>query len=759
MRLLCICSLVLLFLSVNSGFEVSSCVECPTSHHCISTSRASFECLCPPSTIGSSSCQELNPCHLHPCGDFPNRCDLLSAGTYECACATEFYSAPDGSECYECSVCESGSFVIKDCLEFGNRECSECGMGSYTNSTNMENCIVCSPGFWTDEHPPYVSCTNPCEKGFFCKNQTKTACPMGTFSEVGLSDCIVCPSGEYQPSVQSTSCHLCCEHCVTTGESADYHDSIDDCLCKPGYYGSSGDCTACAAGRFAVGPGATLCAECGAGYYSGEAATVCRNCLAGFECPGSGGGENICSQGHFALAGSSACRVCPDDTYASAPGTDSCTSCPEYSRIREPNSSMHDSLSDCQCTEGYASSIKEDGGMSCVPCAAGKMKGTAGNEGRCVNCPSGTWSNPGSAECLLECPAGSICRGDGTISECPAGSFAPANSFMCTICLTGEYNPSSNQAACLSCPSGSKAFGSLLSSHDELSDCLCSEDGYVLNVTTLVCDPCPAGFYCVGGLQHSCADGEMSEAGQFRCTQCAAGTHSTPSHDGCPTCDTGYYSSAHSSSCIPCLIGGTTCNSASPDDHDSWDDCFCNARHFYSETLGCVAGYRVFYTKDAYQGDFNANVPDLCDQLGEESVHVSVEWKPFVFRQTTPYYHELEGTVTLYNLNDEPVFRFEGIGGDMEADLTNRAKLTYPNRSTVDYKTPGVSFWWTGFVSSGLDRDCLGWEKLIPKATVGNYISQDLTSTLAALVDDCIKTFHVMCMESGDVRREESCFS
>jgi hypothetical protein len=91
---------------------------------------------------------------------------------------------------------------------------------------------------------------------------------------------------------------------ATCGSSdARYFDDTFSC-CTPGYITVSGACVACEAGKYGVA-GATACANCSAGAYSGvTGASACTLCPAGAFAGVSGATAcTNCSQGMFAVGG------------------------------------------------------------------------------------------------------------------------------------------------------------------------------------------------------------------------------------------------------------------------------------------------------------------------------------------------------------------------------------------------------------------------------------------------------------------------
>ncbi|XP_066918501.1 sushi, von Willebrand factor type A, EGF and pentraxin domain-containing protein 1-like [Clytia hemisphaerica] len=95
----------------------------------------------------------------------------------------------------------------------GTIKCLQCPSGTFYQS-ETKKCTVCQPGFFQNREGA-LSCEN-CPQGETTKgtlssdfHRCKAICHPGTYSKNGLAPCTQCPSGTYQPSLESQDCIKC----------------------------------------------------------------------------------------------------------------------------------------------------------------------------------------------------------------------------------------------------------------------------------------------------------------------------------------------------------------------------------------------------------------------------------------------------------------------------------------------------------------------------------------------------------------------
>ena len=550
----------------------------------------------------------------------------------------------DASQCRDCAPCAVGSFKNTTGLE--SKKCEACPVGKYADVTGLTACYDCDANKTTASTGSIGVEYCHCEAGFYHNHTNGTddhqcfRCEPGTFSEaLNHHVCNDCDAGKYNHHMVvdvSDTC-LSCERdtwsgpgaaeCIECVHSITYHEnstSILDCKCKPGYMNSSngeGICIPCDPGTYGEGYPSDRCEPCLEGKYSNvTAATSNATC-------------SSCDVGTFALAGASACELCPAGKYADARDTGECMRClaGKYSTTLAARSNTtcrdcpgdsssltgSDALSDCVCNQGYTG---PDGGL-CGECGQGKFKDVTGSV-PCENCPVNSDSPAGSdaqTDCICNightgpdggacqtCQSGTYKTGTGSAScqNCPDNSVSPAGSDAqtdcacnrgytgpdggsCHACEQGQYKNVIGSDGCLNClPNSGSPAGS-----DAQTDCLCNT-GYT-GPNGANCIACLAGtFKSVTGssICRSCPANSYSPTGSAARADCACNSgHTGPNGGPCTACAQGKYKAATGAAACQNCPG----NSVSPAGSDAQADCVCNGG--YSGPNGgtctmCVGG-------------------------------------------------------------------------------------------------------------------------------------------------------------------------
>eukprot|EP00944_MAST-04C_sp_MAST-4C-sp1_P008757 g8757.t1 len=189
--------------------------------------------------------------------------------------------------------------------------CPSCPKGHFNPLTAQTFCpFICPPG----KYGLYEGATNDtacsdCPKGHTCVGGLlePEPCPLGTYTEIGSSKCIVCGPGKYSSELGDSTCTACP---IETPNSAPGSKSESECtstLVCPNGMGKSDD--------------GTRCMTCsGRGYYSPDASTGCD-------------GATKCPVGTFSsdIAWASGCQPCPFGTVGILEGSKKCIECPEAS--------------------------------------------------------------------------------------------------------------------------------------------------------------------------------------------------------------------------------------------------------------------------------------------------------------------------------------------------------------------------------------------------------------------------------------------
>ncbi|XP_071546933.1 sushi, von Willebrand factor type A, EGF and pentraxin domain-containing protein 1-like isoform X1 [Panulirus ornatus] len=180
------------------------------------------------------------------------------------------------------------------------------------------------------EHPEYL-----CEAGSIPRNNKCVKCPVGTFFNVVLRDCLPCPQGSFQPEEGQVSCLVCP---TNTSTKAGYAKSDQDCKaqCLPGSYSEDGlePCTTCDLGHYQDEYTSTNCADCPHG-----TTTWRRGSWVIEEC------KPKCAAGQVSETGLEPCFDCPIGFFQEGNGQTQCFRCPGGANTHQTGTT---SIYECQ---------------------------------------------------------------------------------------------------------------------------------------------------------------------------------------------------------------------------------------------------------------------------------------------------------------------------------------------------------------------------------------------------------------------------
>jgi hypothetical protein len=204
----------------------------------------------------------------------------------------------------------------------------------------------------------------------------------------------ICLLGEYR---QNGECVSCGPHTTTANTGS---QSVSDCMCSAGYFGSNGACTICPIGNYCP-PASANATSCGSNTFTdtngSSTVTQCR-CNAGYF--GTNGTCIVCPPGSYCLAGGSTSTSCGSNTFTVSNGSTS--------------------QSQCLCNAGYYGT-----NGACTACTSGNYC-LAGSTSA-TSCGSNTYteSTGASAQSQCLCNAG-FYGSNGACTICPPGSFCGA---------------------------------------------------------------------------------------------------------------------------------------------------------------------------------------------------------------------------------------------------------------------------------------------------------------------------------------------
>ena len=159
--------------------------------------------------------------------------------------------------------------------------------------------------------------------------------------EASEEACAACPRNSFNGDLGDAVCWPCPPHSGTDGPAS----TLVDCQCHAGYTPAVADgaCAACAAGEYKASAGMGLCTSCPAHMASAPGATALANCT--------------CNAG-FEKRAPGACEACEANAYC--PGADAKLACPGNST----SSAGTAALAACTCLPGFFRY-----GDACVECS------------------------------------------------------------------------------------------------------------------------------------------------------------------------------------------------------------------------------------------------------------------------------------------------------------------------------------------------------------------------------------------------------
>ena len=247
----------------------------------------------------------------------------------------------------------------------------------------------------------------------------------------------------------------------------------------------------------------------------------------------------------------------------------------------------------------------------CTVCGEDSRYSAAG-AGSCQACLKTSFTAGGTAtmrETCTLCPAGSVCQGSSTVTQCAAGTLSAAGSVSCTECGDSAYS-GAGASTCINCPAGSYTWGGSFKKRDACTPC---PAGNECPAGTSVITPCSAGRAALANSASCavCGDDKFSAAQATTCSSCAVGSFTSGgvlgARTACTTCQPGYacggtsvvtacgsdskYSTGGSGACTTCPAGSFTAGGTGETVRASCSTCAAgNACSGNSVVARCVAG-------------------------------------------------------------------------------------------------------------------------------------------------------------------------
>ena len=481
---------------------------CPTGYYCPNGTEHSTQYPCPPGTYSAfaglhdeSGCTPCDPRHY----------------------CTGGKAAPDGP-CSEGWFCSRGAIspeplnlglvdpnMPDSCFCTNISTGGRCEPGSYCPQ-GSDRPIACPRGMYCVD-PELSSPSGECLPGYYClsgayvpnpmDDTTGYPCPVGHYCEMGATEPVQCPLGAYLN---------------TTGAS------------------NFLDCLPCTAGMY--------CGSTGLAYPSGP-------CREGYYCPEGSINPSyedyLCTPGHYCPEGSETEKLCEGGTYQDESGASECKSCPERYYCPFNASKPLIDYSEYNCPSGYFCPLGTSSATQ-YGCPRGRYSTLPNrkSESDCLECKGGRYcgieglSNPeGSGPCY----PGYYCTAGAAVPN-------PTDSIAGDVCPTGHYCPEETDEP-LPCPIGTFMPNT---GSQNITNCYLCSPGHFCNLTGLRIPkgPCEPGYYCAGGstvatpvdgiMGGPCDLGHFCPEGSNQSLPCLPGTYSSqPLASRCDLCPAGHY--------------------------------------------------------------------------------------------------------------------------------------------------------------------------------------------------------------------------
>ena len=250
-----------------SSGAASVCSSCPTGKYTRSVQADKVEkCvyICRAGEFGDQGMSRLynESCKLCPAAYF----SVLDFSTSCTECPAGKFSASVGSS--RCTNCSAGFYAVGR-----NLSCAECSAGTFAAFEGSSVCLQCAPGRFAMSPASTI-----CEQ-----------CPLGTYQDLaGTSICKQCAFGTSTPSMEATASSECLQYCPPGTFSPENgvekgSNGVSSCLpCAPGSYNpflKMTACLFCPPGKFEASTRSTACKECGVNTFSDRANTSsCQPC-------------------------------------------------------------------------------------------------------------------------------------------------------------------------------------------------------------------------------------------------------------------------------------------------------------------------------------------------------------------------------------------------------------------------------------------------------------------------------------------------